>query len=191
MKNSDLLRRGLRCSLTVRLIRSSFPSRISSIFTTPDRHRIHGRIYFMENATLSDRVTFLKQVFTLILFIAALHLFATAFYFYWIFWWYDLVLHFLGGFWVATATLWLVFYSGYIKRPRWSFARAISLVIVSTIIIGILWEVFEVAVGANFHPEGYWPDTSVDIIMDTAGALTAYLYFLRKPFARKLINSSL
>ncbi|TSC86183.1 MAG: hypothetical protein G01um10148_689 [Parcubacteria group bacterium Gr01-1014_8] len=94
-------------------------------------------------------------------------------YLHWVFWWYDIVLHFLGGAWAALAVMWS--FAMYKIPPRW--AHVISLVI----IIGVLWEIFEFVIGAP-RESNYRPDTSLDLLMDVAGSFAA-MYFVRRKTA--------
>ena len=76
----------------------------------------------------------------------------------------DSVNHFIGGFAVGLTALWLL------KRPKW--------VIPATLIIGILWELFEAYFDIASWPVGtkmYIFDTTKDVILDCAGAAVALL----------------
>jgi len=115
----------------------------------------------------------------LILVVVALHLVAFQYSLYWHFWWYDIVVHFLGGLFAGLLSAWIVFYSGYIRDPRltrWSLFLAIIL---GTLAIGVGWEVFERLLGHTWSPEGYWLDTSTDVLMDVLGGLLCFLFLAR------------
>ena len=76
----------------------------------------------------------------------------------------DSVNHFIGGFAVGLTAYWLL------KRPR--------LVIPATLVIGILWEVFEGYFDIASWPVGtkmYMVDTTKDIVLDCVGAGAALL----------------
>lgn len=110
--------------------------------------------------------------------IAVLHLLAIELYWYWTYLWFDIPVHFLGGFLVALGALWLVFYSGYFSHTfSFSKARACMVALGAGIVIGILWELFEVVTGPPAAPN-YVLDTSLDIVFDLAGAYGAYLFVL-------------
>ncbi|MEX0917204.1 MAG: hypothetical protein WDZ90_01650 [Candidatus Paceibacterota bacterium] len=124
-----------------------------------------------------ERKEILLLLAVLIYGIFALHLLATLFYFYWTLWWYDIMMHGLGGFFVGLSTLWFFYLSGYVQAPRNSLIFFYG--IVSALVVGVLWEVFEYIVGATNRDE-YMFDTFLDLLMDIAGGLGAYYYFLSK-----------
>ena len=111
-------------------------------------------------------------IFTLITTIALLHVSATNLFWYWKFWWFDIMMHFLGGLWVGLMSLWLYYFSGFNSHPRKEKKFVFLFSIISVLTIGIGWEVFEVLIQSNLS-NGYWVDTTQDLIMDTLGALTA------------------
>ena len=55
--------------------------------------------------------------FILIVLIAILNKAALSFFLYWKFWWFDIMMHFLGGLWIGGIVLWLYYLSGYVKNP--------------------------------------------------------------------------
>jgi len=81
------------------------------------------------------------------------------------FWWYDIMLHFLGGLWVALAFQW---YAQAQKR-----LVLILPTILVVLIVGIGWEVFEILVGAS-REDNFMFDTSLDMLMDTIGGIVGY-----------------
>jgi hypothetical protein len=116
----------------------------------------------------------LMSLLMLIALVAALHLAGFYFQFYWRITWYDHVVHTLGGLWVG---LMAAFYC----YSRFSFKRPALFVIalLSAILIGIAWEVFEVKAGITVLADhGYAADTIGDIISDTLGGLLAGAYVL-------------
>lgn len=121
-----------------------------------------------------------KTIFFFIYILLMLHVGAEVFYWYWTFWWFDLLTHFLGGVCVGLSVLWLIFLSGYVPKRLWSARRGIVHTLIGVGIIGIGWELYEVAVHLLLHTpfeSGYLLDTAGDIIMDTVGALSAYIGF--------------
>lgn len=135
------------------------------------------------------RNSFLIQIFVLIVCIAFFHITATIFYLYWSIWWYDLPLHFLGGIFITLGSLWSLFFSGYVRAIR--VRNPFSLLLIALVItfsVGILWELFEFAVGPDFARQGYVADTVVDLIMDIAGSLTGYLFFYFMKYEKVLME---
>jgi ABC-type enterochelin transport system permease subunit len=82
------------------------------------------------------------------------------------FWWYDIMLHFLGGLWVALAFQW---YADAQKR----LVLIIPTILV-VILVGIGWEVFELLIGAP-REDNFMFDTSLDILMDAIGGIVGYV----------------
>jgi len=107
--------------------------------------------------------------FALIIIIALLHYLALDRAYYWTISWYDIMMHFLGGVWVALFALWIFSSRKISFLPlRISFLQIVSLVIC----IGIIWELYEILFGLTFvsDPE-YLGDTMLDLIMDTIGGI--------------------
>lgn len=120
-----------------------------------------------------DRKKFFKRLAYLILFIFLVNFFANKFYWYSSIWYFDIIMHFLGGFWVG-----LVFF--------WLFSIEISLRLVLQIMIGVLligvsWEIFEFFFN-NYLTQNPFSisDTASDIFFDLFGGLCAILYLWKK-----------
>lgn len=122
------------------------------------------------------RKPFFKEQFFFILLIAVLHITAMELYWYWHFLWLDILMHFLGGLWVALASFWIlgVFngHASYIQNKK----QAIVFGVASALFIGLFWEVFEYVTDIAVTSEAYWPDTILDMIMDGLGGVLAGLY---------------
>lgn len=102
-------------------------------------------------------------LFVLIL-ILILHLFGMYEHLYISYWYYDIILHILGGVGIALSALFIL------KNPRY--------IILITIVAGILWELFEAYYGITGAPVGSYShkiDTVKDLVDDTLGALVVYL----------------
>ena len=117
-----------------------------------------------------------KQTVTLLLIIAVLDLMAFIFYLHWTIWWYDVLLHFLSGVCVAMATV--MFWNHFRVASQTSVLKMIFIALLGTFIVGFLWEVYELSLGATSFLEGvaYWRDTASDLIMDTSGGFFGALY---------------
>ena len=135
---------------------------------------------------MRDRL--LKQILFLILGIGLFHALALLFYWYWTVWWFDLPLHYIGGAASALFSLWAIFLSGYAnfysKRPAYFLATAV----VCVLSIGILWELFEFILGATFSREDYAIDTAIDLMMDVAGGLSGYIFFVIAKYEDNLLK---
>lgn len=92
----------------------------------------------------------------------------TTLYLYWTVIWFDMIMHFLGGLFVS-----LFFFSLFsFFRSGLSYTEKLVLGLVFSVLVGLVWEYYELIVGVTDLAEvGYWPDTGMDIVMDTLGAL--------------------
>lgn len=117
--------------------------------------------------------------------LAILHIGAFVFYWYWTFWWFDILTHFVGGIIGSLLFLYL-----YLKRHR-DFIGEKKLLLLSAIAvigIGIIWEYFEIIIRSALTTEpDYYLDTFLDIMTDFAGGLFAYLLCLRFVFGKNEI----
>ncbi len=109
------------------------------------------------------RLLFL-QLF-LIAIVAVLHLVGTALSLYWVFWWYDMVVHFLASIWVALAALSIASHLGFQRVGLWVFACVIA--------VSIGWEFFEYGIGATDAAERrvFVIDTALDFVVNMIGGL--------------------
>lgn len=81
-------------------------------------------------------------------------------YWYWTYPWLDLVMHFSGG---ALITL---LGAAFFRLKWW--------ILVLTMCVGLLWEVFEYAIGVSLVQSNFLTDLVFDVGMDLVGALVAY-----------------
>ena len=87
-------------------------------------------------------------------------------------------MHFLGGVFVGLLVLWLQFLSGYFGTPALPSSRKVfSVMLVAVLAVGVGWEVFERLLGHTWSVEGYWLDTSVDVVLDLLGSVVAFFHF--------------
>jgi hypothetical protein len=107
--------------------------------------------------------------------VAGAHALALHYSLYWRFRWFDMPMHFLGGFLVVSAVLWCV---TFIPLP-WALSKLNrpALALASALIIGIAWEVFEYTAGITRGEPGYWFDTLHDLALDLFGGGVSYLAF--------------
>ena len=139
----------------------------------------------MESGVASEGKKLLNIMVVVIYLLVIAHGAAMWLYLYWTLPWFDLVTHFVGGVWVAFASLWLVFYSGYLKpenTPARTKKNMLLTALISVAIVGIIWEVYEFVgqywLNVTFASNYSW-DTFVDVVMDMVGALAAYWIFSR------------
>lgn len=138
---------------------------------------------------MTDRL--LKIIFELIVFIAAVHFVSLKFYLYYEFWWLDIVMHFLGGLWVALSLFWLFDFARLFKINFSKISHLILSAVFLTILVAIAWEIFELQFGiTSFLEADYLEDTIFDIFVGFSGALTASLAFLKFSSKQKSFNGS-
>lgn len=116
-------------------------------------------------------------LFILISLISFLNKLGSNFDLYWRFWWYDIIMHFLGGLWIGLMVLWIYYLSGYFKKIKKDKSFIFLLSFLSVLIVGISWEIFEYLFEIVFS-NNYISDTSLDLIMDILGGLVASIVLL-------------
>ena len=106
---------------------------------------------------------------------------AQLFHWYWIFWWFDMPMHFLGGMFVG----FLVLYT----KPRLFIGttrKALFLFFFYSLCIGVGWELLEISMDIFIkHSQTNIIDTFSDIGFDLAGAGVTYLVLLYRNPIRK------
>lgn len=121
-----------------------------------------------------------KESFIILIIVGVLHWLATFFYFYWTITEFDSLMHFLGGAWVASIFLWFYFFSGLLTPKNRSKKDFVIITILSIVFIGFAWELFELLFGiTSLGSSEYVSDTTLDIILDTIGALCVCFYAFR------------
>ena len=119
----------------------------------------------------------LVQALLAMILLALLHFLALHFYFYWQLWWFDIVMHFLGGIVVGLGAMWaLMGYSRY-RGSVFTARQTLVFVLATTLLVAFSWEIYEFQFGL-FDPTDYGLDSSLDIVMGTLGAIVARRYVL-------------
>lgn|SRR3989338_3808702 len=127
---------------------------------------------------MMDRKRLLKHLVFLVFFIFIANLLAQQFYWYFSIWYFDMFMHFLGGFWVGLVFLWFFSRESTSLEP---FLQLIFKVIFAVLMVGILWEIFEISIDKIIIQNPFNAlDTFSDIFFDLTGGLVAVLYFLKK-----------
>ncbi len=91
---------------------------------------------------------------------------------YWKYWWFDIPLHMLGGFFVAFCAF---AFASYAKKSFTSHELLLFLVL-TVLVVGVLWEVFEFTTDLVLRENPYYLfDTVKDILDDSIGAVLAWL----------------
>lgn len=126
----------------------------------------------------------LLLTFSMIIVFGALHQVASALYFYWTLWWFDNLMHLLGGLSLGFFSLWMVNFSGLFGPPRVLTRRwAVIVSLVVVVIIASAWEVFEYVNGmTQATEESYAQDVVHDLLAGALGAFLAAFIVGRRKF---------
>lgn len=106
-----------------------------------------------------------------------LHFIALEFFLYWIYSWFDIMMHFLGGLIVVLSAFWFFFQSGYVHLNQ-NIHNIIFVAVSSIVFVSIGWEIFEIIVGVPIIGDFVF-DTITDLIMDVIGAIVATFVFIK------------
>jgi len=102
--------------------------------------------------------------------LAFVHFAALEFFLYWQYVWLDVPVHFLGG--TIVALLFLALLDLGLPCPSW--CQKLIPVLVLVLIVGVLWEVYELLIGIIIR-DNYVFDTTLDLIMDVCGGYVGYV----------------
>lgn len=158
-----------------------------NLFTISLKEILYRLTIFIETNSDMDFSQERKQVLNILLFVVAavffMHTLASIFSWYWVFVWYDDLVHLLGGFFIGLSILWFIFLSGYISRMvTMPPAKLFLVIVVSVVILGAAWEIYEWIFKATYAKEGYALDTFFDLAMDFLGGSLSVWYFIKKKF---------
>jgi len=117
-----------------------------------------------------------KRAFWILVLVGALNFIVDKLYLQWSLWWVDMILHFLGGLCVAFFVLWLVSWKSDLKN--WSRGKILFVAFLGALLVGVLWEVYELYFGITFLSDGarYFADTAKDLTMDCVGGISGFLW---------------
>ena len=123
-----------------------------------------------------DRKKLFKTLAYLIFFILILNFTAGKFYWYSSIPYLDMIMHFLGGFWLGLAFVWLLAHQ--VKEDSAGF---ILKILSCVLFIGIGWEIFEILVNDVITKNPFnFGDTFSDLFFDLLGGFCAILYLWKK-----------
>ncbi len=121
-----------------------------------------------------DRKKLVKILACLIFFILIVNFFAHKFYWYFSVWYFDVIMHFLGGFWVALAFIYLF------SLKNGSF-NSIFKVLLFVFFVGVGWEIFEIFINDVATQNSFdFLDAISDLFFDLTGGALGVLYFLKR-----------
>lgn len=107
-------------------------------------------------------------------FIFIADLMAKSFYWYSLVWYFDMMMHFLGGLWLG----WFFIYV-FLPEEVVLSCRTIIKVLMMALLVGILWEFFEYFMNVISNTHFDIGDTVSDVILDLAGAAVSIFYFIK------------
>jgi len=126
-----------------------------------------------------DRKKLFKRLSLLVVSIFLANFLAMQFHWYSSMWYFDILMHFLGGLWVGLFVFWLL------KIKDISFS-SVSKILFGVLIIGALWEIFEIVVNNLIAKNTFnVTDTVTDLIMDMIGGVVSIFYFSKDIFSEK------
>ena len=123
---------------------------------------------------------FTSAIFAVI-FVSAVDLFALKFHLFYAIIWFDMPMHFLGGFLVSILALSILVHN----QGHVSYGKLLFWGIISALVIGIMWELFELYFGITYlYSPDYIGDNGMDVTMDLFGGFSAvvYSYFKLRTF---------
>lgn len=111
----------------------------------------------------------------------ALHIIGSYYSWYWLYPWFDTVVHIIAGAWVGLVFLWLASCLGQINSMKEYKVKSFLIALVSALLLGVVWELLENLGQITFtSAANYNLDTALDLISDGVGGAIAYLYFVKK-----------
>jgi hypothetical protein len=125
-----------------------------------------------------DRKRLFKTLAYLIFAIFILNFLASKFYWYSSIWWFDMPMHFLGGFWLGLVYIWFFSRKDILFSPSFAF---FGKIILGVLLVGIAWEIFEFYFINQVAQNSFdLLDTLSDLFFDLSGGLCAILYIWKK-----------
>lgn len=112
------------------------------------------------------------EIVFLIVLIFLLNFIASKFYWYSSVWFFDMFMHFLGGFWLGMVSLWFLNYGEISLKNVFS-------VIFFVLLIGLGWEFFEIIINNSFAKDKFdLFDTLSDVCFDLSGGFFSVFYYV-------------
>ena len=123
-----------------------------------------------------DRKKLVKILAYLIFFILIVNFIAHKFYWYFSVWYFDIIMHFLSGFWIGLAFI-------YLFSPKNGSFFSVFKVLLFVFFVGVGWEIFEIFVNDIITQNSFdFLDTISDLFFDLIGGALAVLYFFKKNY---------
>jgi predicted membrane protein len=121
------------------------------------------------------RKTFFAGLSLFVFCIFSLNFIANKLYWYSSIWWFDILMHFLGGFWLGLFFIWYLYKD--LDKKELSKDNLIKLIL-GVLFVGFGWEIYEIIVNDLWAKNTFdLFDTSSDMVFDITGGLLAYYIF--------------
>lgn len=121
-----------------------------------------------------DKKSFFKNALYTALFVSGLGFVALKLYWFSLIWWFDMPMHFLGGYMLGLAFFYFVW-------PRELDVLAVVKIMIGVLVVGIGWEVFElIFVNVVAQNPFLTLDSLSDVCFDIAGGLAAIFFSFSK-----------
>jgi len=116
-----------------------------------------------------------------LLILIGLHSVGSYFSWYWVYPWFDILVHMVSGLWIGLLILWLAACLGQINSLKEYKVKSFLIALISAVLIGVIWEVVEnISQITDANIRGYTLNTAKDILADAFGGILAYLYFVKR-----------
>ena len=133
-----------------------------------------------------------KFSFIILVLVLVLHVLGTKFFLYWSYPKYDVVVHILGGVWVASFSIWLSIISGIFDKIHGYRSKALFIAVFSVTFVSVAWEIFELVFGITvFGSSNYLPNSFSDILSGLVGGVIGYMYFVKRKTPTCINNNCL
>jgi hypothetical protein len=129
--------------------------------------------------TVQKRI--MLEILVLVIGIFVINLLAMKFHWYSSVWWFDMPMHTLGGLWIALASLFVYKYRRTLPNDIFYPKKLFFVALVSVLVIGFLWEVFEFGIERIGILDLASPiDSLSDICFDLIGGIVGTAYFIHR-----------
>ena len=125
-----------------------------------------------------NRKRLLKHLVFLMFFIFLVNSMSWQFSWYYLIWYLDIIMHFLGGLWVA---LFFIYVFSRKDPANLDFPLFLQIFIASSL-VGVLWEFYEFFLTAISATSFNFQDTVFDVIFDMLGAIASFFFFFKNNY---------
>ena len=140
--------------------------------------------FYLRGIIISMKSHSFRIAFIFLILVGVLNFIAITLHLYWTLHYFDSLVHFTAGVSVGFASLWFVSLFFVKNNAPLNRNYILTVAFVGALIVGIVWEVFELVFGVTTLADGihYITDTSSDLLMDVLGGLVAAFYTRKKIF---------